>query len=131
MPGMEVGKDGSITYQGKSINKFYIEGMDLMGSKYGVASNNIDAGKVKKVQVMENHQPVKTLKDVVFSDQAALNIVLDEKVKDMWQGELSLAGGATLQGKTDALYDSRALAMLFRARCRAYQCTNATIQART
>ena len=132
MPGMEVGKDGSITYQGKSINKFYIEGMDLMGSKYGVASNNIDAGKVKKVQVMENHQPVKTLKDVVFSDQAALNIVLDEKVKDMWQGELSLAGGATLQGKTDALYDSRALAMLFsRKSAEHINRTNATIQART
>jgi len=127
MPGMEVGKDGSITYQGKSINKFYIEGMDLMGSKYGVASNNIDAGKVKKVQVMENHQPVKTLKDVVFSDQAALNIVLDEKVKDMWQGELSLAGGATLQGKTDALYDSRALAMLFSRKMQSismYKCNN-------
>lgn len=127
MPGLEVGGDGSITYQGKSISKFYIEGMDLMGGKYATASENIDAGKVKKVQVMENHQPVRALKDVAFSDQAALNIVLEDDVRDLWQGELTLSGGATLQGKTDALYDSRALAMLFSRKLQSvsmYKCNN-------
>ena len=47
-----------------------------MGSKYGVASNNIDAGKVKKVQVMENHQGVKALKKLVIPDEAAINLKL-------------------------------------------------------
>lgn len=127
MPGLEVKQDGSIQYQGKSINKFYIEGMDLMGGKYAVASENIDAGKVKKVQVLENHQPVKMLKDVTFSDQAALNIVLEDGVKDTWQGEATLSGGASLQGKTDALYDSRLLAMLFSRKKQSismYKCNN-------
>lgn len=113
MPGLEVSESGGITYQGKAINKFYIEGMDLMGGKYAAASENIDADKVKKVQVMENHQPVRALKDVAFSDQAALNIVLDDGVKDLWQGDVTLAGGSPLQGGGDVLYDSRALAMLF------------------
>ena len=33
MPGLSVAGNGTITYQGKAINKFYIEGMDLMGNK--------------------------------------------------------------------------------------------------
>lgn len=127
MPGLEVKKDGSIQYQGKSINKFYIEGMDLMGGKYAVASENIDVGKVKKVQVLENHQPVKMLKGMTFSDQAALNIVLEDAVKDTWQGEATLSGGASLQDETGALYDCRLLAMLFsrtKQSISMYKCNN-------
>lgn len=30
MPGMQVNKDGTIEYQGRRINKFYIEGMDML-----------------------------------------------------------------------------------------------------
>ena len=33
MPGLEVNPNGVITFQGTAINKFYIEGMDLMGKK--------------------------------------------------------------------------------------------------
>ena len=35
-----------------------------------MASENLSADKVKIVQVYENHQPVKALKDVQFSEQA-------------------------------------------------------------
>ena len=38
MPGLSVAGNGTITYQGKAINKFYIEGMDLMGNKYMLLS---------------------------------------------------------------------------------------------
>lgn len=86
MPGLQVGEDGTITYQGKQINKFYIEGLDMLGSKYSQASENISADKVKSVQVYERHQPVKLLRDVTFSDQAALNIVLTDDARNVWQG---------------------------------------------
>ena len=81
MPGLEVKADGKIEYQGKAINKFYIEGIDLMGTQYGMANQNISADKVKSVQVLENHQPVKSLRGVSFSDQAALNLVLKDDAK--------------------------------------------------
>ena len=51
MPGLEVLPSGTIRYQGKAINKFYIEGMDLLGGKYAMASENLSADKVKSVQV--------------------------------------------------------------------------------
>ncbi|WP_459995452.1 TonB-dependent receptor [Prevotella dentasini] len=113
MAGLNVSKDGKITYQGRAINKFYVEGMDLMGGKYSVISENLSADKVKKVQVYEKHQPVKSLKDIDFSEQAALNIVLKDDVKDVWQGTCSMGGGTALQEKASALYDGRLSEMLF------------------
>ena len=39
MPGFDVDKSsGKISYEGKPISKFYIEGLDMLGGKYGVAS---------------------------------------------------------------------------------------------
>ena len=79
--------------QGKAINRFYIEGMDLLGGKYAMASENLSADKVKSVQVYENHQPVKALKDIKFSEQAALNLILKDEAKNVWQGVVDVATG--------------------------------------
>ena len=109
MPGMEVKANGQIVYQGKPINKFYIEGLDLMGKQYGVASRNLSANKVQNVQVLENHQPVKSLRGVSFSDQAALNIVLKDDAKAVWNGTADIGFGYG----DDFLYDNRVMAMRF------------------
>ena len=113
MPGLEVKPNGTIQYQGKAINKFYIEGMDLLGGKYAQASENLSPDKIKSVQVFENHQPVKALKDVQFSEQAALNLVLKDDAKNVWQGIVDVATGASLQGDTEWLRDVRILEMVF------------------
>ena len=112
MPGLEVKSNGTIEYQGKSINKFYIEGMDLMGSQYALASENLSADKVKEVQVLENHQAVKSLRGVSFSEQAALNIVLKDEAKSTWTGLADLGGGYG----NEWLYDNRLMGMQFNKR---------------
>ena len=109
MPGLEVLPSGTIRYQGKAINKFYIEGMDLLGGKYAMASENLSADKVKSVQVYENHQPVKALKDIKFSEQAALNLVLKDETKNVWQGVVDVATGYG----DEWLRDARWLEMVF------------------
>lgn len=112
MPGIEVKPDGRVEYQGKAINKFYIEGLDLMGSQYGVANKNLSADKVKSVQVMRNHQPVRSLRGVSFSDQAALNIVLRDDAKAVWNGSADIGLGYG----DELLHDSRLMAMRFNKR---------------
>lgn len=116
MPGLTVNSDGTIEYQGQRINKFYIEGMDLLGSRYAQASENLNVHKVKKVQVLENHQPVRALKDVDFSEQAALNIVLADSAKNVWSHVAELSTGSTVDHDASWLYDSRLLSMLFARR---------------
>lgn len=41
MPGIQVAEDGKITYNGTPINKFYIEGKDLLQGRYGLATNGV------------------------------------------------------------------------------------------
>lgn len=76
LPGVEVSESGGIKYQGESINKFYIEGLDLLENRYGIATNNVPVEAVQNVEVIENHQPVKALTDVVASSNAAINLRL-------------------------------------------------------
>jgi hypothetical protein len=76
MPGIEVLPDGKILYQGKAINKYYIEGLDLLEGKYNLANDNLPYQEVSQVQILENHQPIKTLDSLQFSDRSALNIKL-------------------------------------------------------
>lgn len=113
LPGVEVTPQGKIIYQGKEINRFYVEGMDLMGGKYAQVSRNLSADKVKNVQVYENHQPVKMQRNVVFSEQAAMNIQLKDDAKNVWTGVVEAGSGLTLQGHTEWLRDARWVEMIF------------------
>ena len=113
MPGLEVKQNGQISFQGKPVSNVYIEGMDLLDGKYSLASENISADKVKNVQVLQNHQSVKALKNIRFSEQAALNIVLRDDAKNVWQWVADIAMGSSLQDKAAWLRDARAITMFF------------------
>ncbi len=102
IPGMTVGKNGQISYEGKSINKLYIEGLDLMGSKYALATKNIKATDVASVDVLENHEPVKMRKGRSLSDQAAINVRLKESAKNNWVYTVTTGIGANVE--KDPLY---------------------------
>ncbi len=93
MPGIEIEKTGEIRYNGEAINKFYIEGMDMLDGRYSLATNNIAPQDVASVEVMENHQPIKALRDVLYSDRAALNLRLKKQARAHWTGTLRGAGG--------------------------------------
>ena len=81
MPGIQVADDGKITYNGTPINKFYIEGKDLLQGRYGLATNGVEHKDVSSVEVMTNHQPVKALKNLSESEQAAINLKLKDGSK--------------------------------------------------
>ncbi len=76
LPGIDVQPNGQIRYNGEPINKFYIEGLDLLGGKYAIATRNINPNDIASVSVYENHQPKRVLRNVEPSDKAALNIKL-------------------------------------------------------
>lgn len=113
MPGIEVRTDGRIEYNGTAINKFYIEGMDLMGNRYTLASNNLDRKKVKSVEILRNHQPVAVLRGKSFSEQAAINLVLEDNAKLNLTGTVDIGLGYNAE-KELLLHDNRLLAMMFK-----------------
>lgn len=97
MPGIDVANNGRIQYQGTDINKFYIEGNDLLGGKYGIATNGISHDDIGAVEVMENHQPMQVLRGLSFSDQAAINLKMKNKSKATLLVHGTLGGGWSQQ----------------------------------
>lgn len=95
MPGITVESSGAIKYNGIPIDKFYVEGLDLLGGRYGIATRNIPQQSVSRVEVLENHQVVKALRKLVHSDQAALNLKLKAGAKAKWVGTLKPGVGAS------------------------------------
>ena len=93
MPGIEVEKSGKISYNGKSINKFYIEGLDMLEGRYGIATNSLPQRDVTAIEVLENHQPIKALQENEFSEQAALNVKLNKDARVRWLAIVRAGGG--------------------------------------
>ena len=93
MPGIEVKDDGKVEYKGKPISKFYIENMDMLQGRYNLATTSIAASDVASVQVMENHQEVRALQNIQFSDNVALNIKLKENAKGTFALMADLGAG--------------------------------------
>ncbi len=110
MPGITVSDAGQVSYQGKPIKNFYIEGLDLMKGHYGIATNNIDPNNIATVQVLENHQDIKALKGLRPEEQVSINLRLKEGVKGVFNLIATLGGGYGNVG----LWNNSAIATYFR-----------------
>lgn len=93
MPGIEVSESGEIKHNGKTLNKFYIEGHDMLGGRYNLATTNIHQADVASVEVLQNHQPIKALEAMSFSESPAINIKLKEAAKSRLVGTIKAGGG--------------------------------------
>lgn len=82
LPGVDVEKNGQIKYRGKAISRFTVEGLDLSKGQYNKLTDNIRAKDVKKAEVVEHDQPVKALRNRVFTDDIGMNIVLKDSARD-------------------------------------------------
>lgn len=107
LPGIKVDEDGTIKYQGKPINKFYLDGNDFIGGQYGLATNNISHKDVASVEVMENHQPVKALEGIEFPEEAGINLKLKEDARSRWVGVAQAAAGVQPFLYNGSLYTMR------------------------
>ena len=90
LPGVDIEKNGRINYNGKPINRFTVEGLDLTGGKYNQLEENIKAKDVKKAEVIEHDQPIKALQSKTFTDNVAMNIALKDSARDKLMPTLKL-----------------------------------------
>ncbi len=56
LPGMEVSMDGSISFNGKDISKILVNGNDFFKKDYRIATKNLDADMLDKVQVYDDRE---------------------------------------------------------------------------
>lgn len=108
MPGLEVSDKGSISFNGKTIKNFYVEDMDLLQGRYGIATNNISANDVASVQVYQNHQPVRALKNWSPTEDVTINL----KLKSSAKGVFTMTGMVGI-GYKPMLWAAEATGMYF------------------
>lgn len=105
LPGIDVSKDGSITSQGKKIERVYVDGDEFFGTDPTVATKNLAADGVESVQVYE--QKNKDAGETGDETIQVMNLKLKEGAKKGYFGRVS--------GATDFMkfYEGEVLANYF------------------
>ena len=94
LPGVEINDDGQIEVEGKVVDKVMVEGKDFFDGDTKLATKNIPADAVDKVQVLKNYAEVGQLSGVQNNqDNIAINIKLKEGKKNFWFGTVTAGGG--------------------------------------
>ena len=94
LPSVEVNADGEIEVEGKAVKKVMVEGKDFFDGDSKLATKNIPADAIKKVEILKNYNEVSQMRGVSDdSDNVAINIKLKEGKKTFWFGEVTAGGG--------------------------------------
>ena len=110
LPGVDVDDDGKISYNGKNISKFYVEGMDLTDGRYNQLTNNLQANAVKSEQLRESHETIRDRQKKLTTEAIAINLKLKDDFGDRWIGTLEGGMGASpllWEGMGNAIQISR------------------------
>ena len=94
LPGVEVNEDGEIEIEGKAVSKVMVEGKDFFDGDSKLATKNIPADAIDKVEVLRNYNEVDQMRGLGNDqDNIAINIKLKEGKKNFWFGEVTAGAG--------------------------------------
>lgn len=93
LPGFEVDENGEVKVQGKKVDKVLVDGKEFFEGDTKLATKNLPANVVDRVQVLQNYNDVGPLSGVNNSQQMALNIQLKDDKKRMVFGDFTAGGG--------------------------------------
>ncbi len=80
MPGFEVTDEGTVIFQGRRIDRLFVEGDDLTGARYEVLIRKLNPEFISKVEVFEfNNIPI--IGEVLYAESMAINLKLSEEAK--------------------------------------------------
>ena len=94
LPGVDINDDGEVEVEGKVVEKVMVEGKDFFDGDTKLATKNIPADAIDKVQVLKNYDEVGQLRNLRSNeDNIAINIKLKEGKKSFWFGEVTAGAG--------------------------------------
>lgn len=94
LPGIEVNADGDIQVEGNAVEKVMVDGKDFFEGDSRLATKNIPANAVGKVEVLKNYNSQGQLKGLGNDqDRYVINIRLKEGKKKFWFGEATVGAG--------------------------------------
>ncbi len=94
MPGIEVNKQGQIKAQGETVNQVLVEGKEFFGTDPKVATKNLPADAVDKVQVFDKQSEMAEFSGIEDGqEQKTINLQLKEDRKSGQFGNYSAGYG--------------------------------------
>lgn len=94
LPGVDIDDNGEVEVEGKKVQKVLVEGKEFFDGDSKLATQNIPANAVDKVQVLKNYNEVSGMKSVTNNeDNIAINIKLKQGKKRFWFGEINAGVG--------------------------------------
>src|SRR5882757_65617 len=95
LPGVEVDKDGNIMVNGKPVNRILVDGKSFFGDDPKMATRNLPANVIDKVQVMDDKEELMRNGDDNLNNVGkVVNITLKKGVKKGWFGKLYAGTGS-------------------------------------
>lgn len=116
MPGMEVDKNGTISFKGRKIDKVLLEGDDLTGEGYKAITKNLKPEFVEEVQAIEHYVEDDLLKGIINSDDIVLNL----KIKDKTARKIVGSVDAGLGTNDRRMLNSNLISFIDRSKAFAY-----------
>ena len=87
LPGVEVDSDGGITANGKTVSKILIDGKEFFSDDPKVASKNLPADMIEKLQVVDRKSDLARLTGVEDGeDETVINLTVKKNMKNGWFG---------------------------------------------
>src|SRR5665213_181485 len=110
LPGIQVDKDGKITAQGQQVQKILVDGEEFFSDDPTVATRNLRADAVSKVQVFDKKSDQAEFTGIDDGQTTkTLNLKLKDNAKHGYFGKLSA-------GALDKYYNGQALINSFKAK---------------
>src|SRR5690606_11170247 len=96
IPGMTVNSKGEITAQGKRVDKVLVDGEEFFGDDPTIATRNLGAKAVDKVQIFDTKSEQDQLKSIGAASDAGktINIKLKEDAKKGYFGKIDAGSNA-------------------------------------
>jgi Outer membrane protein beta-barrel family len=95
LPGVEVGRDGTVKAQGQTVSKVLVDGKEFFGNDPKIATKNLPADAVNKVQVFDKKSDMATFSGVDDGQrQKAINLTLKDDKKNGYFGRVAAGYGS-------------------------------------
>lgn len=93
LPGFQIDDNGDVKVQGKKVNKVLVDGKPFFDGDTKLATKNLPANAVDRVQVLKNFNEVSPMRGLDNDETLALNIQLKDGKKNMVFGDITAGAG--------------------------------------
>ncbi len=112
LPGVSVDADGNIAVNGRAVNKILVDGKEFFGNDPKIATRNLPADAISKVQVMNDPEALRRDPDMPASEiPQVVNLTLKKAIKQGAFGKVYAGAGGVREAER---YEAGGIINIFR-----------------